>query len=346
MSDTLKVLLDTLRRCFRSQRDLILENLALRQQLGTLARRHTKPQFTARDRFFWIALRRLWPGWRKALILVQPDTVIGWHRSGFRLYWKWLSRKHVPVGRKPTSPELRQLIFQMVRENPGWGAPRIHGELKMLGFEISERTVLRWMRKAPRDVGPAKRWTAFLSNHREAIAAMDFFTVPTLGCGLLYCFFIIHHAKRRILQCNITSHPTAAWVSQQLREAFPYDSAPQFLIFDREHTFEGEVMQTVGSLGIRPVRTAVRSPWQNGIAERWVGSCRRELLDNVIVLNRCHLKRLMTDYIRYYHDDRTHLGLGKNTPTGCESAQRAPVYAKIISMSRLGGLHHRYDLAA
>jgi transposase InsO family protein len=158
----------------------------------------------------------------------------------------------------------------MVKENPGWGAPRIHGELKMLGFEISERTVIRWTRKTPRDGESARRWAAFLSNHREAIAAMDFFTVPTLGSGLLYCFFIIHHAERRILQCNVTSHPTAAWVSQQLREAFPYDSAPQFLIFDREHTFEGEVMQTAGSLGIRPVRTAVRNPWQNGIAERWV----------------------------------------------------------------------------
>ena len=209
----------------------------------------------------------------------------------------------------------------MVRENHGWGAPRIHGELKMLGFEISERTVLRWMRKAPRDVEPARRWAAFLNNHREAIAAMDFFTVPTLGCGLRYCFFIIHHARRRILQCKDTQHPTAAWVSPQLREAFPYDSAPKFLIFDREHTFDGEVMQTAVSLGIRPVRTAVRSPWQNGIAERWVGSCRRELLDNVIVLNRRHLKRLMTEYIRYYHDDRTHLGLRKNTPAGREAAQ-------------------------
>jgi putative transposase len=346
MSDTLKTLLDTLRRCFRSRRDLILENLALRQQLATLARRHTKPQFTSRDRFFWMALRRLWSGWRNALILVQPDTVVGWHRSGFKMYWKWLSRKHVPVGRKPTCPELRLLIFRMVKENPGWGAPRIHGELKMLGFDISERTVLRWMRKAPRDAEPARRWAAFLNNHREAIAAMDFFTVQTLGCGLLYCFFIIHHGRRRIFQCNVTQHPTAAWVSQQLRDAFPYDSTPQFLIFDREHTFDGEVKQTAVNLGIHPVQTAVRSPWQNGIAERWVGTCRRELLDHVIVLNRCHLKRLMAEYVRYYHDDRTHLGLGKDTPAGRKAAQGTTVNAEVISIPRLGGLHHRYEVAA
>jgi len=309
-------------------------------------RHQAKPRFTSHDRFFWLGLRWLWPGWRKALILVQPDTVVGWHRSGFKRYWKWLSRKHVHVGRKPTSPELRQLIFEMVRENPGWGAPRIHGELRMLGFEISERTVLRWMRKAPRDVEPARRWAAILSNHREAIAAMDFFTVPTFGCGLLYCFFIIHHARRRILQCNVTQHPTAAWVSQQLREAFPYDSAPQFLVFDREHTFDGEVIQTAVNLGIRPVRTAVRSPWQNGIAERWVGTCRRELLDHVIVLNPRHLKRLITEYIRYYHDDRTHLSLGKDTPAGRKAAHSATANAKVVSVPRLGGLHHRYELAA
>ena len=266
MLDMLRTLLAALSRCWQPRCDIILENLALRQQLATLARHQAKPRFTSGHRLFWLALRRLWPGWRKALILVQPDTVVGCHRSGFRMYWKWLSRKHVPVGRKPTSPELRQLIFRMVRENSGWGAPRIHGELKMLGFEISERTVLRWMRKNRRDAEPARRWAAFLSNHREAIAAMDFFTVPTLGCGLLYCLFIIHHAKRRILQCNVTGHPTTAWVSQQLREAFPYDSAPQFLIFDREHTFNGELIQTAVNLGIRPVRTAVRSPWQNGVA--------------------------------------------------------------------------------
>jgi len=172
--------------------------------------------------------------------------------------------------------------------------------LKMLGFEVSERTVLRWMMKAPRSPGPAKRWAAFLSNHRETIAAMDFFTVPTLTFGVLYCFFVIAHDRRRILHCNVTKHPTSAWVVQQLREAFPYDSAPDYLIFDRGTNFNSEVIETAKSFGIQPKRTSYRSPWQNGVAERWVSNCRRDLLDHVIVLNERHLKRLMNEYVHYY----------------------------------------------
>ncbi len=199
---------------FRSRRDLLLENLALRQQLAVLKTRHPQPRLAALDRLFWVMLRRFWPGWKQALLIVQPDTVVRWHRAGFRLYWKWISRTRVRSGRKPTSRELRELIFRMVAENPAWGAPRIHGELKMLGFQISERTVLRWMRKAPRNPEPARRWTAFLTNHREAIAAMDFFTVPTLTFGVLYCFFVIAHDRRRILHFNVTRHPASAWMNQ------------------------------------------------------------------------------------------------------------------------------------
>jgi putative transposase len=271
---------------------------------------------------------------------------VRWHRTAFKLYWNWLLRGRVRVGRKPTSRELRELIFRMVSENPTWGAPRIHGELKMFGFDISERTVLRWMRKALRDPEPATRWAAFLRNPREAIAAMDFFTVPTLKFGVLYCFFAIHHDRRRILHCNVTRHPTTAWVAQQLREDFPCNSAPKYLIFDREHAFHGEVLETVDGLGVRPVRTAIRSPWQNGVAERWVGTCRRDLLDHVIVLNKRHLKHLMNEYVRYYHDDRTHLGLDKETPAGRKAARGTPVNAKVVSMPRLSGPQHRYDLAA
>jgi transposase InsO family protein len=295
---------------------------------------------------FWVTLRRLWPGWRRALILVQPDTVLRWHRAGFKLYWKWLSRKHEVVGRKPTRKELRELIFRIVAENRTWGAPRIHGELRMLGFDISERTVLRWMRKAPRNTEPAKRWATFLKNHREAIAAMDFFTVPTLNYGVLYCFFVIAHDRRRILHWNVTRHPTAAWVSQQLREAFPYDSAPRYLIFDREHTFQREVLETAESLGISPIRIAIRSPWQNGVAERFVKSSRRDLLDHVIVLNERHMKRLMNEYVRYYCDDRTHLGLAKETPGGREKVASQSMPSKVLALPRLGGLHHRYKFAA
>jgi len=217
-------------RVFRSRRDLLLENLALRQQLVVMKQRYPRPQVSTSDKLFWVILRRLWPEWMHALILVQPETVVRWHSAGFKLYWTLLSRRRVRAGRKCVSKELRELIFRMVAENSTWGAPRIHGELKMLGFDLSERTVLRWMRRAPRNPEPTKRWAAFLSNHREAIAAMDFFTVPTLTFGVLYCFFVIAHDRRRILQCQVTSHPTSAWVIQQLREAFPYDSAPAYLI--------------------------------------------------------------------------------------------------------------------
>jgi transposase InsO family protein len=234
----------------------------------------------------------------------------------------------------------------MVAENPTWGAPRIHGELKMLGFEISERTVLNWMRKAPRNPEPAKRWATFLANHREAIAAMDFFTVPTLTFGVLYGFFVIAHGRRQILHFNVTRHPTSAWGSQQLREAFPYDTAPKYLIHDRDSIFNTEVMEIIKVVGLKSVRTSFKSPWQNGVAERFVGSCRRDLLDHVIVLNERHLKRLMAEYVRYYHDDRTHLGLDKQTPAGRKAATDTTSRAKVISIPGLGGLNHRYDLAA
>ena len=241
---------------------------------------------------------------------------------------------------------MRELIFRVVAENPTWGAPRIHGELKMLGFDISERTVLRWMRKAPRSPEPAKRWAAFLNNHREAIAAMDFFTVPTLTFGVLTCFFVIAHDRRRVLHFNVTRHPTSAWVSQQSRDAFPYDTAPKYLIHDRDAIFNSEVMDAVKTIGIKSVRTSFKSPWQNGVAERFVGSCRRDLLDHVVALNERHLKRLMRAYVRYFHEDRTHLGLTKETPA-CRLRESNPsASCRVVALPRLGGLHHRYDLAA
>ncbi len=216
----------------------------------------------------------------------------------------------------------------------------------MRGFCISERTVLHWMHQAPRNPEPARRWAAFLSNHREVIAAMDFFTLPTLTFGVLYCFFVIAHGRRQALHFNVTRHPTSAWVAQRLREAFPYDTAPRYLIFDRDATFNTEVVETAKTLGVKPVRTAFKSPWRNGVAERFVGSCRRDLFNHVIVLNERHVKRLMTEYVRYYHQDRTHLGLGKQTPAGRRAAVNTTMSTKVISISRLGGLHHRYNLAA
>jgi putative transposase len=330
-------------RLFRSRGNLVVENFVLRQQLAVLKRRRPRPGLNICDKLFWVAVRRFWSGWKQALIIVTPETVVRWHRVGFRLYWKLISRVRNRVGRGQISKEIRELIFRMVRENPTWGAPRIHGELLMLGFAVSERTVSRWMRRAPRDPEPSKRWLAFLRNHREAIAAMDFFTVPSITFRVIYCFFIIGHDRRRILHLNVTTSPTAMWIVQQLREAFPFESAPRFLIFDRDAKYGTEVPAAVRSMSTRCVRTSFQSPWQNGVAERWIESCRRDLLDHIIAVDEFHLIRLLSEYRRYYQEDRTHLGLGKETPG---RRIRSLATSRVISRERLGGLHHRYDRAA
>ena len=250
-------------------------------------------------------------------------------------------RKH--GGRNQTSQEVRDLIFRMVAENKNWGAPRTHGELLMLGFDVSERTISRSMKLAPRAPDPAKRWLAFLRNHRDAIAGMDFFTVPTVTFRVLYCFFVISHDRRRLLRFNVTRHPTSLWIVHQLREAFPFGSAPMFLIFDRDAKHGLEVPTAVRSLKMDPLRTSSRSAWQNGVAERWVESCRRDLLDQIIAMNERHLRRLLSEYVRYYYEDRTHLGLGKGTPN-CRTRSRSS--GRVLPQARLGGLNHRYDRVA
>ena len=247
--------LGTLVRLLRARRSILLENLTLRQQLAVLKRRHPKPRIGLLDKVFWVGFRRFWSGWKQSLIVVTPETVVRWHRAGFRLYWRQISRARTPVGRRQISRQVRELIFRMVVENPTWGAPRIHGELLMLGFDLSERTISRWMKRAPRDSEPAKRWLAFLRNHREAIAAMDFFATPTISFGILYGFFVISHGRRRILHFDVTKHPTSSWIIQQLREAFPFESASRFLIFDRDAKYGLEVPVAVRSLKMSPVRT-------------------------------------------------------------------------------------------
>ncbi len=330
-------------RLFRSRRSLLIENLALRQQLVVFKRKHSRPRLTAADKLFWVLLHRFWSSWKKALMVVSPDTVVRWHRAGFRLYWGFISRVRKRVGRRPVTKDIRELIFRMVAENPTWRAPRIHGELVMLGFEVSERSVSRWMGRAPQTPQSGQRWLTFLSNHREAIAAMDFFSVPTVTFNVLYVFFIIGHDRRRILHLNVTRHPTSAWIVQQLREAFPYEPATKFLILDHDAKYGREVPAAMRSMDITAVRTAVGCPWQNGVAERWVGSCRRELLDHVLAINQSHLKRLLSSYVKYYHQDRTHCGLQKQTP---EKRPRCSGEGKVLAWPRVGGLHHRYERTA
>jgi len=344
MFDLLRLSLGAIKCLFSSRKSLLLENLALRQQLAVLKRKNKRPRLNLLDRFFWIAIKQCWTGWQHCLLIVAPATVVGWHRSGFRLYWKFLSKGIATPGRKRIDKKTRDLIFRMAAENPTWGAPRIHGELLKLGFDISERTVSRWVEQAPRNPESAKRWQAFLHNHREVIAAMDFFAVPTVAFGLLFGLFVIGHGRRRILHFGVTKHPTSCWVAQQLREAFPFEHGQQYLIFDHDGKFGREVDAAINAVGLSAVRTSIRSPWQNGLAERWVGSCRRELLDHIIPLNERHLKRLISEYVRYYHEDRTHLGLMKDTPAGRKIELKSG--PKVVSFPRIGGLHHRYELVA
>jgi putative transposase len=343
---SLRHLLSWMVSAFSSRKDLLLENLALRQQLFALHTKRPRRRLTILDKLFWVTLRASWSGWTKPLVLVTPRTVVNWHRAGFRMYWRWVSRARQVGGRKRISKEVRALIFRMVSENPTWGAPRIHGELLKLGFDLSERSVSRWIQRAPRGPDIAKRWLTFLRNHREAIAAMDFFTVPTFRFGVLYCFFVIGHDRCKILHFNVTRNPNAFWIVQQLREAWAYQRAHPFLLFDRDSKFGADVVSAVKDIGSQPMRTGFRRPWQNGVAERRIGSCRRELLDHVIVLNERHLKRLISEYVLYYHEDRTHLGLAKDTPTGRPLAIRSGAERKIQALPRLGGLHHRYAVAA
>src|SRR5260370_28160374 len=293
MTDAFVLLVSAILRLFRARRTLLLENLALRQQLAALKRNHPMPRLSAFDKLFWVLARRFWCGWKQALLIVSPETVVGWHRSGFALYWRVISKTQPVFGRKRISKEILDLIFRMVIENPSWGAPRIHGELFMLGFDVSERTISRWLRPAPRDPEPPQRWLAFLRNHREAIAAMDFFTVPTLTFSVLYCFFVISHDRRRVLHFNVTPHPSITWIVQQLREAFPFESAPSFVIFDRDAKYGLEVPAAVWFLSVGTCRNPVGKPLQNGGATRWVGSCRRELLGHILGVYGSHPERLL-----------------------------------------------------
>jgi putative transposase len=339
--DLVLAFLAGLRVFFRSRVDTSLEILALRHQVAVLKRKRQRARLTRTDRLFWIILRSVWSRWSDALVIAKPATVIAWHRAGFRLYWRWRSRSR--GGRPRVSDEVRALIRRMRFENAGWGAPKIHGELLKLGFHISERTVGRYLRRLhPRQRDHSQNWLAFLANHREVLVAFDFFTVPTLTFKLLYCFLVIEHGRRKVLHCNVTPHPTSDWVVQQLRETFPEADPYRYAIFDHDSKFNDEVTSLLRSTGLQPKRTSIQAPWQNGIAERWIGSCRREMLDHVIPLNERHLRRLLRAYVSYHNEDRIHDALYKDAPNPRPVEDRPSQAATTTSSARLGGLHHRY----
>jgi transposase InsO family protein len=283
-------------------------------------------------------LYRVWPRCLEVVVLVKPATVVQWHHQGFRLYWRWRSRS----GRPSVNPEVRSLIRQMNRANPLWGAPRIHGELFKLGIEVSQATVAKYMVR--RAGTPSRTWRSFLRNEIDGIAAIDMFVTVSVSFRLLYVMIILAHDRRKIVRFDVTQHPTATWLSQQVIEAFPWDTAPRYLLRDRDASYGAIFSQRVALMSIREVVTAPRSPWQNAYVERIIGSIRRECLDHVVVFNERHLRRLLSAYVDYYHRTRTHLALAKDCP------EQRPIQArrtgKMVAIPQVGGLHHRYQRLA
>jgi putative transposase len=298
MMSVLLSLLLTLQTWARSRATMQLEVLALRHQLQVLQRsRPRRLRLTKTDRWLWALLSDLWTGWRTALVIVKPDTVIAWHRRGFRLWWTWKSRRR--MGRPTLPADIRTLIRTMAQANPLWGAPRIHGELLKLGIDLCQATVAKYMGR--RCQPPSQTWRTFLTNHVQQIAAADLFVVPTATCRLLFVLLILAHERRRVVHIAVTDHPTAAWTTQQLREAFPWDDTPRYLVHDRDTAFHAWAT-TATSIGFNEIVTAVRSPWQNAYAERVIGSIRRDCLDHIIIGNERGLRRVLHAYVEYYND--------------------------------------------
>jgi len=318
-------------------RQLALENLALHQQLAVYKRTAPRPKLRTTDRLFWVALARVWAGWRQPLVIVTPDTILRWQRRRFREHWTKLSGRPTR-GRPPVNREIAALVTRMTAANPLWGAPRIHGELLKLGFHVAERTVSRLIPK--RRTPPSQTWRTFLINHVPDLVSLDFFTVPTARLRVLFVFVVLAHDRRRVLNFNVTEHPSAAWTAQQIVDAFPDDSAPSYLLRDRDSIYGHAFRQRVKGMGISEVLTAPLSPWQNPFAERLIGSIRRECLNHVLVLGESHLRRILTRYFSYYHRARTHLALDKDAPD--VRPVELPEAGRIVEIPEVGGLHHRY----
>jgi transposase InsO family protein len=327
---------------FKTSAQLRLENVALRQQLAVLRRSAPKQlKLKSVDRVFWVCLRRVWRDWRSALMIVKPETVVAWHRKGFRLLWTWKINRGKP-GRPRVPQPIRDLIRMMSHNNPRWGVPRIHGELLKLGIEITEPTVAKYMVR-PRKP-PSQTWRTFLDNQVKSLVSVDFFVVQTIRFQILYVFVVLAHERRRILQFGVTAHPTAEWTAQQLREAFPWDSAPRYLLRDRDTLFGKEFVDQVKAMGVKQVLSAPRSPWQRAYVERLIGSIRRECLDHMIVFDERSLHRTLSAYVRYYHSWRTHLSLGKDAPQSRRT--QPPAEGKVVEIREVGGLHHHYERRA
>jgi hypothetical protein len=320
---------------FRSRSRLQVEILVLRQQLIVLRRTApTRVRLRALDRLLFVLLYRLWPGILDSVAVIQPDTIVRWHRRGFRALWWWKSRRR--LGRPGIAKDMRDLIREISRINPLWGAPRIHGELLKLGIDVAQSTVAKYMSRTRRP--PSQSWRTFLHNHAGAIASIDLFVVPTIALRMLFGFVVLHHGRRQLVHVGGTAHPTAEWLSHQISEAFHWDRAPRHLICDRDGTFGEIFKQRLHAMGIRDRPTAPRSPWQNAYVERLIGSIRRECLDHLIIVDERHLRRLLRDYANYYNRLRTHLSLNKDAPLG----RPVQSHGVLCRLPHFGGLHHSF----
>src|ERR1700726_2853197 len=319
---------------FRSRVSLEAENTILRHQPNVLRRKSPKrPTFGMLDRLIFAGLYRLAPKVLGALAIVKPGTVIKWHRAGFGSYGRGKSRRR--GGRPPVAPEIRKLIREMSIANPLWGAPRIHGELLKLGIDIGQTSVAKYMvkRRGP----PSQGWKTFLHNHADAIAAMDLFVVPTISFRLLYGLLIMGHGRRQILWFGVTANPTAEWIANQVTEACGWEQAPRYLIRDRDGAYGEVFIRRLRSMGIRDRPTSPHSPWQNGYAERLIGSIRRECLDHVVVFGERHLRHVLLSYMKYHNEKRTHLSLEKDVPVFARRHTGRDIFCRPV----LGGPHHQ-----
>ncbi len=321
---------------FKPRPRLEAEILILRHQLNVLQQRTPRRRLHLRwvDRALFIWLYRRYPRILDAMSIVRPETVVRWHRKGFTAYWRWKSRS--PGGRPRIAREVRELIRRMSFENSLWGATKIHGELLKLGIAVAQSTVSVYM--VPRRDRPLQTWKTFLRNHMEGIASIDLFVVPTIAFQQLFAFLVLGHKRRQLLWFAVTYNPTAEWLARQITEAFPWDTAPKYLIRDNDRAFGAVFQARVRAMGIRDRPTSFRSPWQNGLVERLIGSARHECTDHVIVFNEDHLRRILSKYASYYNEVRTHLSLGKDAPC----TRPIERFGDIIAQPILGGLHHRY----
>jgi putative transposase len=333
--------LSTLGTPFRSQLSLRVENVALRHQLAIYQRTVKRPSIRPADRIFWSWLSRRWARWREVLVFVQPETVIAWQRKRFRDHWTRMGRAG-KRGRPLISEEIRELIRKVSGANPLWGTPRIVGELGKLGIKVAKSTVDKYRVRSGKT--PSPTWKAFLRNHVNDLVSIDFFIVPTIRFKLLYVLIVLAHSRRKVLHFNVTENPTALWTAQQIVEAFPWDSAPRYLLRDRDAIYGGAFQKRIHAMGIEQVLSAPRSPWQNPFVERLIGTLRRDCLDHVVALNERHLRRIVARYVTYYHDWRTHLSLSMDAPH--PRMMHSPDRGRVVAFPELGGLHHHYERLA